>query len=81
MSDTPRPDHRGSQASASIDAFCEGLRVGLHKVSEALSPPESASRHFRTARIEVLRGMRELIDHRIDRLTKTREAGTKVVVE
>jgi len=44
--------------------------------------PDSARRHFRNARIEVLKGMRELIDKRIEELSKHEEQkGTKVAVE
>ena len=44
--------------------------------------PESARQHFRNARVEMLKGMRELIDRRIDDLSDSAEKkGTKVSVE
>ena len=44
--------------------------------------PDSARQHFRNARVEMLKGMRELIDKRIDDLSESAETkGTKVTVE
>lgn len=43
--------------------------------------PESTQEHFRTARIEVLKGIRSLLDARIDRLSQHGQKGTKVSVE
>lgn len=37
--------------------------------------------HFRNSRIEFLKGIRSLIDDRIDRLSKDEPKGTHVVVE
>ncbi len=70
-----------ARASAHIDNICGAIRDGLETIVDAFTPPESAARHFREARIEVLRGIREIIDHRIDRLSRTKEGGTRVVVE
>jgi len=46
-------------------------------------PSEAASEHFRTTGIEFLRGFRELIDHRIETLSKEQgqSKGTKLNVE
>ncbi len=37
--------------------------------------------HFRAARVEFLKGMRSLIDDRIERLQRHEEKGTRVTVE
>jgi hypothetical protein len=37
--------------------------------------------HFRTAGVEVLMGLRAILDQQIDRLSRRREKGTKVPVE
>ena len=66
---------------AHIDDICDCLRRGLHEVCDAFTPPEAAGNHFREARIELLRGIRALIDHRIDHLSRTKNSGTHVVVE
>ena len=43
--------------------------------------PEAAADHFRASRVEFLKGLRTLIDERIERLSKQETKGTKVVVE
>lgn len=43
--------------------------------------PEETQEHFRNARIEMLKGVRTLLDARIERLSKHTQKGTKVTVE
>jgi hypothetical protein len=43
--------------------------------------PEKTQEHFRNARVEVLKGIRTLVDARIDRLSKHAQKGTKLTVE
>ena len=43
--------------------------------------PEETHEHFRNARIEMLKGVRSLVDARIERLSKHAQKGTKVTVE
>jgi hypothetical protein len=43
--------------------------------------PEDTREHFRNARVEVLKGMRSLLDARIERLSKTEPKGTHVAVD
>jgi hypothetical protein len=42
---------------------------------------EATQDHFRNSRIEFLKGIRSLIDDRINRLSRDEAKGTKVVVE
>ena len=64
------------------DCFCGAIRRGLQEVVETLTPPESAGDHFREARLEFLRGIRDLVDHRIDHLSRPKSGGgTRIVVE
>lgn len=64
------------------DCFCETIRRGIEEAIEMLVPPESARNHFREARLEILRGVREVIDHRIERVSRTKSTGgTRIVVE
>ena len=42
---------------------------------------EATNDHFRNARIEFLKGVRSLIDDRIEHLSRHEEKGTRVVVE
>ena len=67
--------------SAHIDAICGCIRKGLETISNALTPPDAARKHFRESRIEFLRGIRELIDHRIDHLSRRGKEGTRITVE
>jgi len=43
--------------------------------------PEETQEHFRAARVEALKGIRSLLDARIERLSKQAPKGTKVTVE
>jgi hypothetical protein len=43
--------------------------------------PEKTQEHFRNARVEVLKGIRTLLDARIERLSQHSQKGTKVTVE
>lgn len=82
MSESGQAPGGNTRASAHIDEFCNCVREGLESIVDAFTPPESACKHFRESRIEFLRGIREIIDHRIDRLSrKGQSAGTKIVVE
>jgi hypothetical protein len=67
--------------NAHIDTICDFVRQALETVSDAITPPESASQHFRESRIEFLRGVRALIDHRIDSLSRKDQGGSRVTVE
>jgi hypothetical protein len=43
--------------------------------------PQDTREHFRTARIEMLKGIRSMLDARIEHLSKHDQKGTKVAVE
>jgi hypothetical protein len=43
--------------------------------------PEATRDHFRTSRIEFLKGLRSLLDDRIAHLSRKTEKGTHVAVE
>ena len=70
-----------ARAYPNIDAFCDALRDSLRQAADAVTPPESAMEHFRQSRIEFLKGVRELIDHRIDHMSRSKNTGASVVVE
>jgi len=72
---------QGSTETPHIDRICDFVRHGLETLSSAVTPPESARLHFRESRVEFLRGVRALIDHRIDRLSRKNQTGTRVTVE
>ena len=81
MSNGEQTTGQSSRAYPNVDAFCDALRDGLRQVADSVTPPETAMGHFRESRIEFLRGIREIIDHRINRMSRTKNAGTSVVVE
>ena len=81
MSEAEQADAGTKRPIPEIDTICDCIRKGLEAIVDTITPPESASKHFREARIEMLRGFREIIDHRIERLSRTKSAGTRVVVE
>ena len=43
--------------------------------------PAATREHFRNARVEVLKGMRSMLDARIEHLSKHEQKGTKIAVE
>ena len=60
-----------------VDAAC----LQFKKFLQALEPSPEVCEHFRTARIEVLKGLRQMLDNRIAELRRTSEAGRKIDVE
>jgi hypothetical protein len=61
--------------------LCQGLGPGLSDLLRRLGPPEQARQHFETARIEILKGLRALIDARIQQVSKRLDKGQKIQVE
>lgn len=55
------------------DDICDLLRT--------FAPSEEAIGHFRSARVEVLKGLRAVIDSRIERLSAERPKGTAVPID
>jgi hypothetical protein len=43
--------------------------------------PEQAQEHFKNARLEMLKGIRTLVDSRIEKLSRTEQKGAKITVE
>ena len=61
--------------------FCMGLGPNVSQVLRSMGPPESVRQHFRNARIEILKGIRAMIDQRIAALSSEPEKGAKINVE
>jgi hypothetical protein len=51
------------------------------RLPEAARPAPEARRHFETARVEFLKGIRALIDARIAHFAKPQPKGEKITVE
>ncbi len=60
--------------------FCEVAGPQLSALFDRCWP-EPTQEHFRNARIEVLKGIRSMLDARIERLSQHPAKGTKVTVE
>ena len=61
-------------------ACCDASEAMRH-FCRAFGASEQVSQHFRQSRIEFLKGIRTLLDERIERLGRTAHKGTRVVVE
>lgn len=61
--------------------LCYGAGPALSELLRRLGPPEQARRHFDAARLELLKGIRALIDARIEQVSKARAKGEKIEVE
>jgi hypothetical protein len=60
-----------------IDTLCSELKQLLR----SLEPSPKVTGHFRNARIEVLKGLRQVIDNRIEHLSRSAEPGRNITVE
>lgn len=81
MSEAQQEQTFGKSTAAPIDAFCDAIRDTLHQIADFVTPPRSARDHFRESRIEVLKGIRDIVDHRIDRLSRRSSQGARVSVD
>ena len=70
-----------NQKQASRPCLCQGAGPALSDLMRRLGPPAEARRHFDTARLEFLKGLRALLDARIARCSKARAKGEKIKVE
>jgi hypothetical protein len=53
----------------------------LSECLRRIGPPEEARRHFNAARVEFLKGIRALLDARIEQVSKMKAKGEKISVE
>lgn len=61
--------------------FCGGAGPAFSEFVKRMGPPEGARKHFDAARLEFLKGIRALIDARIDSISQTEPKGAKITVE
>jgi hypothetical protein len=71
----------GRSQSGCGTCWCEELSSGLKEFLRELRPPLEARRHFDSARIEVLKGLRAILDARIAHVSSARAKGEKIRVE
>jgi hypothetical protein len=60
--------------------FCRATDA-MGRVFRAMGPSEEASSHFRQSRIEFLKGIRRVVDDRIENLNRSGQRGTSVPVD
>jgi hypothetical protein len=60
---------------------CARFGAELDTLLRSLAPSEDVRQHFTNARIELLKGVRSLIDDRIQRLSSEHRKGTSVTIE
>jgi hypothetical protein len=58
-----------------------GVGPELTKLVTKLGPGEAAAAHFRSARMEFLKGVRAMVDREIESLAKKEPKGARVSVE
>jgi hypothetical protein len=75
-----RQEHASHQHAHAGCFFCD---VAAPQIEAFLDHvwPQNTREHFRNARIEMLKGMRSMLDARIDHLSRHSDKGTKVTVE
>ncbi len=61
--------------------ICQGAGPALSELLQRIGPPEQARRHFESARVEFLKGLRALIDARIESISTKHRRGEKINVE
>ncbi len=71
------------QTAPPPQAGCFFCTVAIPQISALLGHcwPEETQEHFRNARVEVLKGIRSLLDARIEHLSQHTQKGTKLTVE
>jgi hypothetical protein len=67
--------------AANAECLCGTVRKVIEEIADAFTPSENVQQHFREARVQMLMGLREIINNRIDHLNRTGAKGTRVVVE
>jgi len=80
MNESTGPAASAEAPRAAGNCVCGGRGPMLSQMLEMMMPA-AAGEHFKNARIEMLKGMRELLDARIQTLSQEPRKGTKVHVE
>ncbi|MEO8663107.1 MAG: hypothetical protein ABI693_31900 [Bryobacteraceae bacterium] len=70
-----------SEQSGTGKCMCMGAGPALTQVMENLGPSEAVRSHFKAARVEFLKGLRAMIDSKIQDLSKPEQKGSTIPVE
>jgi len=68
-------------ARATAESVCGAFRTAFRELGKAMAPPEKIECHFREARKQMLMGLRELLDDRIQKMSQADSKGTRVPVD
>ncbi len=70
-----------TQTHSACDCGCRGAGPLLTAFLRRLGPSETVSQHFQAAHLEVLKGLRALLDEQIAARSAPPRQGTKISVE
>ena len=70
-----------TETQTSCDCGCRGTGPLLTAFLRRLAPSEAVSQHFQAAQLEVLKGLRALLDEQIAARSAPPRQGTKITVE
>lgn len=74
-------DQSKTHESSCGECLCQGAGPAFSELLRRLGPPPEARRHFDAARVELLKGLRSLIDQRINDISKHETKGASITVE
>jgi len=80
MSEQTEHTHAEHTHSGARCMICEATDA-VKSFLGGIGPSDEAKGHFRQSRVEFLKGIRRIIDDRIERVSRTGQKGTHVVVE
>ncbi len=66
---------------AKSSCVCMGAGPEISQLLKRLGPGEAAESHFRSARVEFLKGIRAMLDRQIEDLSRAPGKGTRVPVD
>ena len=71
----------GATPHAHDHCICCEASTAISRLFRAIRPSEKVSEHFRQSRVEFLKGIRTILDERIDHIGRPPHKGTRIVVE
>jgi hypothetical protein len=63
------------------DCGCRGAGPMVSEFLRRMGPSENVTQHFKAARLEVLKGLRAILDEQIAGMAEAPKQGTKIPVE
>ncbi len=72
---------RNSSGCGPTGCLCGGKGPAVSEMLRLMLPSDAAGEHFRNGTVEILKGIRELLDQRIRTMSASPAKGTKLNVE